>query len=91
MNRIRFYQQETMNRMQFNGDWMPEVEKWAEDHSAMIARYDALQTYRKMQMLAEELTPVELHQFYSVESRESQIEEEDGLEDIFWEDRPEES
>ncbi len=91
MNRIRFYQQQTMNRMQFNGDWMPEVEKWAEDHSAMIARYDALQTYRKMQMLAEELTPVELHQFYHVECRGSQIEEEDFLEDIFWEDRPEES
>jgi len=91
MNRIRFYQQKTMNRMQFNGDWIPEVEKWAEDHSAMIARYDALQIYRKMQILAEGLTPIELHQFYSVECRASQIEEEDGLEDIFWEDRPEES
>ena len=88
MNRIRFYQQKTMNRMQFNDWWIPEVELWARDHSAMIARYEALQTYRKMQMLAEELTPAELHQFYSLECRESEIEEGDFLEDIFWEDRP---
>ena len=39
----------------------------------MIKRYDALLRYREMQGLAEELTGYEMHQFYSLEGKASEM------------------
>ncbi len=56
-----------MDKIRFSNEWIEKVESWAEDHAAMIKRYDALLLYRKMQCLAQELTGWEMHQFYSCE------------------------
>ena len=57
-----------------------KVENWAHDHAAMVKRYEALLLYRQMQGFAEELTPDEMHQFYSLEGHISEMrsEEEPG-------------
>ena len=73
-----------MDKMRFNGDWIPMVEEWAADNAPMIERYEALQTWRKMQTLAEELTKAELHQFYTVEGME--LREGSFEDEIFWEE-----
>ena len=62
-----------MNRVRFSDEWIEKVETWAEDHAAMIKRYDALLLYRKMQCLAQELTGWEMHQFYSLEGNECKM------------------
>jgi len=56
-----------VNRVRFSDEWIEKVESWAEDHAAMIKRYDALLLYRKMQCFAQELTGWEIHQFYSLD------------------------
>jgi len=48
-------------------EWNEKVQNWADDHAAMIKRYEALLRYREMQNFAQELTPDEMHQFYSLE------------------------
>ena len=63
MNRIRFSQEKTMNTMRFLDDWREKVDEWAGKNAEMIARYDALQNYRKMSDLAEDITHCEMHFF----------------------------
>ena len=85
-----------MQKTRFLDDWTEKVDEWAEENVAMIARYDALQNYRKMRELAENLTPCEMHFFstggevYSIHSpwphEENKNSEEEPEEDIFWED-----
>ncbi len=53
-----------MNRIRFSEEWKKKVDAWAADHTAMIARYDALQNYRELQRVANEITECEMHQFF---------------------------
>ena len=56
-----------MSKMRFSDEWNEKVQNWADDHAAMIKRYEALLRYREMQNFAQELTGWEMHQFYSLE------------------------
>ena len=56
-----------MTRIRFSDEWIEKVENWAARHAAMVKRYEALLRYQKMQSYALELTPDEMHQFYSCE------------------------
>ena len=53
-----------MDKTRFSDEWKERVMDWAAEHSAMIARYEGLQNYQKMQDLEEEFTPYELRQIY---------------------------
>ena len=87
-----------MQKTRFFDDWTEKVEEWAEENAAMIARYDALQNYRKMGGLAENLTKREMDfftdggDFYGLrDTGENKNSEKEPEEDIFWEDQREES
>ena len=78
-----------MGKIRFSNEWMEKVENWANDHAAMIERYDALLRYRKMQDLAEYLTEWEMDQFYHCECMPIDPSEEEPGDDIDSEDWPE--
>ena len=54
-----------MNRMRFLDEWREKVDEWEEENAEMIARYNALQNYRKMWDLAEDFTYCEMHFFFN--------------------------
>ena len=87
MSRIQFSQKGNMNRIRFSDEWKEKVNKWAEDNAAMIDRYEALQNYRELQVLANEITGDEMHQFFyggdfcNFPDGEEKIDSEGGPED----------
>ena len=85
--RTKTSQEGTMDKTRFSDEWKERVMDWAAEHSAMIARYERLQNYQKMQDLEEEFTPYELRQIYCWECRKNEIKDvERPEEDVFWED-----
>lgn len=82
-----------MNTMRFLDDWREKVDEWAEENAEMIARYNALQNYRKMSDLAENFTHSEMHFFCNggdhngFDDRGGKTGSEEWTEgEIFWED-----
>ena len=77
-----------MSELRFSDEWMERVEEWAEKHTGMIQRYEAFLRYRKMQNLAQELTPDEMDQFRGCEGISRDFPEDWLRDDLDFEDWP---